>query len=253
MLISLDNMRKTRVHVRDDVMGAVREVYFDDQQWVVRYFIVTTSHFRRGDVLIAPEAVVRVDQQAGRVELNLTRRQVENSPPVDFAKPVSRQKAEEYIAYYGWPYFRSAPAGSGTQMLSASGAGTVDQEEHWNPHLRSLLEVTGYRIQGSDDHVGHLVDLLADEQSWTLRYLVVDPRSWWPSKNVLLLPGSVEGFDWQHREVRVSPSRERIRAAPRWSSETPLSREDESDIHEHYGLPPYWVEAAGEHPEPASP
>ena len=203
-------------------------------------------------MLIAPEAVVRVDQHAARLELGLTRQQVEDSPPVDFAKPVSRQKAEEYIAYYGWPYFRGAPAGSGQRLVSSAG-GTVDQEEHWNPHLRSLMEVIGYRLRGSDDHVGHLVDLLADEQSWTVRYLVVDPRSWWPSKKVLLPTGPVEGFDWQHREVLVSVSRERIREAPPWSSELPLPREDEARIHEHYGQSPYWRDAAGEHPGPASP
>jgi hypothetical protein len=244
MLISLKSMRKARVGIRDDDLGILRNVYFDDQEWIVRYFIVRTARFGGRDVLIAPEVVVRVDQHATRVELGLTRQQVAASPPVDFAKPVSRQNAEEYIAYYGWPYFRSAPASSGRSMQSSTG-GTVEQEEHWNPHLRSLVEVTGYRIRGSNDQVGHLVDLLADDQSWALRYLVVDPRSWWPSKKVLLPPGSVEGFDWQHREVRASASRERIREAPLWNPETPLSREDESRIHGHYGLAPYWSEAPG--------
>jgi hypothetical protein len=216
MLISLKSMRKARVGIRDDDLGILRNVYFDDQEWIVRYFIVRTARFGGRDVLIAPEVVVRVDQHATRVELGLTRQQVAASPPVDFAKPVSRQNAEEYIAYYGWPYFRSAPASSGRSMQSSTG-GTVEQEEHWNPHLRSLVEVTGYRIRGSNDQVGHLVDLLADDQSWALRYLVVDPRSWWPSKKVLLPPGSVEGFDWQHREVRAVPRGRIAHPWPLWS------------------------------------
>ena len=216
MLTGLESLRKARVGVREGDLGTLREVYFDDGEWLVRYLIVRTSRSGGRDLLIAPEAVIRVDDNGARVELGLARQQVEDSPPVDFAKPVSRQKAQEYIAYYGWPYFRSAPAGSGSGRARDPAISTIEQEEHWSPHLRSLLEVTSYRLRGSDDHVGHLVDLLADEQNWKIRYLVT--------------------------------SRERVRNAPPWNSRTPLSRDDESRIHDHYGLSPYWSEFAGERP-----
>ncbi len=213
MLISL-GIRKTRVAVRDADLGSLRDVYFDDERWVVRYFIVGTSRFMGRDVLIAPEAVVRFDPDAHRLELELTRSQVEGSPAVDFAKPVSQQKAEEYIAYYGWPYFRSAAAASGRRLESS-------QDERWDPHLRSFLELIGYRIHGTDGQVGHLEDLLVDDRDWTIRYLVVDPRNWLPSKKVLLQPASVEDFDWQHHDVHVALSREHIRQAPPWKSGAP--------------------------------
>ena len=103
MLISLESLRKARVGVREGDLGTLREVYFDDQEWLVRYLTVRTARSGGRDLLIAPEAVIRVDDNGARVELGLARQQVEDSPPVDFAKPVSRQKAQEYIAYYGWP------------------------------------------------------------------------------------------------------------------------------------------------------
>ena len=254
MLFSLEDIRKTRVIVADAHLGNLREVYFDDQEWMVRYFIVGTSRFLGRDVLIVPEAVVHVDSQANRIELGLTRQQVEGSPPVDFAKPVSRQKAEEYIAYYGWPYFRSAPAAAGRRPEypdAAGAAGIVAEDDHWDPHLRSSVELTGYRIHGTDGQIGHLEDLLLDDGDWTIRYLVVDTRNWLPGKRVLLLPGSVEHFDWQRREVRVGLSRDAIRRAPPLKPGTPLSRDDESRIHAYFGVSPYWSESTGAGPEGA--
>jgi hypothetical protein len=241
-MFSLETMRKARIGLRDGDLGTLREVYFDDEQWVVRYFIVSTSRRSGRDVLIAPEAVLKVNPEQGRLELGLTRQQVESSPPVDFAKPVTRQKAEEYIAYYGWPYFRSAPAGRGQSLVSA-----VQEDEHWNPHLRSFVEVTGYRIRGTDAHLGRLEDFLVDDRDWTVRYLVTEPRSWWPGKKVLLLPRLVERFDWQHREVKVALTRERIRDVPPWNAGAPLSREDERRVHMHYGVPPYWNDSGAAH------
>jgi hypothetical protein len=76
----------------------------------------------------------------------------------------------------------------------------------------------------------------------------VDPRNWWPGKKVLVLPRSVKRFDWQHREVQVGLSRERIRQAPAWNGSLALSREDELKVHTHYGLLPYWSGSTEERP-----
>lgn len=251
MLIGLGDIRRARVAASDGRLGALRDAYFDDSLWKVRFFIVATRRFLGRNVLIVPDAVTRVDHVASRLELALTREQVEGSPPVEAARPVSRQKAEEYEAYYGWPYFRSAPAARGRRLVRVDAEGRLpiaEEDQDWDPHLRGFAGIVGYRIHARDHHVGHLEDMLVDDREWAVRYLVVNPRSWWPGKKVLIPPGATETFDWQHRAVMMDLPGERIRQAPPWTPGTPLERHDERRIHTHYGLPPYWGDSTGEQP-----
>ena len=77
-----------------------------------------------------------------------TRDQIEESPSIDADKPVSRQHEEEYLRYYGWPFYWADP-------LTWSGPATIpmptpDKEHHGDTHLRSMSEVIGYQIQARD-------------------------------------------------------------------------------------------------------
>ena len=63
-----------------------------------------------------------------------------------------------------------------------------------DPHLRSANEVTGHSVQGSDGEIGHVEDFLVDAEGWAVRYIIVDPKNWWPGKHVLIAPSWVEGI-----------------------------------------------------------
>jgi hypothetical protein len=254
MLVSLEKVRGYQVvAARKADLGPMDEVYFDDREWKIRFFIVRTSRFLGRDVLIAPEAVAWINDEDEQLALKITRKQVEGSPPVDFAKTVSQQEVERYYGYYGWPYYWGVPAPWTVGMVRPHEPPPPPDEAEAgaDPHLRSLGEVTGYRIQGLDDDIGHLEDMVVDVDGWTIRYLVVDTRNWWPGKRVLLLPGSVSAFDWHLRQVLVGVQRDVIKEAPEWERERPLTREDERRIHAHYGIAPYWTEPALEVPAPA--
>ena len=251
MLISAKQLKRCRVAAQDKDLGSVEDVFIDDHQWSARFFIVSTARLLGRDVLIAPYAVSAIDPVEDRVSLSLSSAEVEDSPPLDFAKPVSRQKAEEYYAYYGWPYFWGPTATWGFGMLRYHGApppaapARRARQEPGNPNLRSFGEIAGYGIQGTDDDIGHLEDVLFDSEHWIVRYLVVDTRNWLPGKQVLLLPESVASIDWHHRQVHVDLPRARIEQAPRWEPRQPLTEADERRIHAHYGLSPYWERQAG--------
>jgi len=248
MLWSVKELSRCEVTVRDGSLGPVRELYFDDAEWTVRYLIVRTSRLFGRDVLIAPAAVERVDADEHRIDLALDLEQVKQSPPVDFDRPVSRQLAEQYFSYFSWPYWAAPGAwGLGIPMAMppdpspAEAAGAAEGQPEGDRHLRSFGEVTGYHIAGINGRVGHLEDLLVDDESWGVRYLVVDTRNWWFGKQVLLLPGSVRTIDWGKRLVHVDLTRERIKAAPQWQPGEPLRREDEFRLHAHYAMNPYWT------------
>jgi hypothetical protein len=114
------------------------------------------------------------------------------------------------------------------------------ERENTDPNLRSANAVRGYGIEARDGSLGHIEDFLADQQSWTIRDVIVDPRSWWPEPHVLLSTEWTTGIRWNDSMVAVNVSREAVRNAPPYDASGPLSREYEARLHGHYGRPGYW-------------
>ena len=106
MLRSIKQLYGDKLGASDGEIGHVKDFYFDDQNWAVRYVVADTGSWLPGrQVLISPHAFGSL-HQAGKVLLvNLTRKQIEDSPSIESHKPVSRQYEEEYYRYYGWPYY----------------------------------------------------------------------------------------------------------------------------------------------------
>jgi hypothetical protein len=263
MLWSLDDLRGFRLDARDGIIGKVRDFYFDDGAWVLRYLAVDVSGWlARHEVLISPAAVERPDVDERVFHVGLTRQQVEDSPDIDTHKPVSRQQEIQLAGHYGWPAYWEGPGlmmapvpfGSPAGVPFGSYAGTLgaqpgsdaataarkQEEASWDPNLRSSREVIGYYVEGTDGTLGHIDDLLTDDHGWILRYLIVDTRNWLPGKKVMLPPAWVEGIDWADRAVRFEMTREQIRESPEYDPSRAVERAHEHSLFDFFGRMPYW-------------
>lgn len=235
-ILRLHDLKGHALRALDGEIGKLRQVYFDDESWVVRYLVVHTGSWLLGrQVLIAPRVVLEVDEEDQTVHVDLTRAQVEKSPPVEEAKPVSRHYEEAYYRYYGWqPYW---PGGAGAPM--AVPPPQTWSESQWepppNPRLRSSDEVCGYHIHARDGKIGHVKDLLLSAGEWKLRYLEVDTRNWLPGRRVLVAPAWIEKVSWVDREVYLSLMRDAVKSAPPYDPSQPIGPDDEIRLFEHYG------------------
>ncbi len=106
--------------------------------------------------------------------------------------------------------------------------------------LRSLKELNGYGIQGTDEDIGKVHDFYFDDAAWTVRYLVVDTRRWLPGRRVLIVPPALRQPNWETRMFPVGLSKEQIRKSPSVDEEQPVSRRREEELHAYYGWAPYW-------------
>jgi hypothetical protein len=92
----------------DGDIGHIRDFYFDDETWVIRYAIADTGAWLSGRiVLLSPHAFGKLDQHQKTLHINLQKAQIENSPSIETHKPVSRQFELDYHTYYGWPPYWS--------------------------------------------------------------------------------------------------------------------------------------------------
>ena len=251
MLTSAARLEGLAVRAADGDLGAVDQFYFDDETWAIRYLTLKSGGWL-GDrrVLISPISVLQVDWQAKRLDVSLTKGQVEKSPDIDTRQPVSRQHEAEFLRYYGYPYYWGGPYLWGAEFYPAGlamprTASMEAAEDHiWtqstDSHLRSSCAVTGYHIEAVDGEIGHVDGFLIDDEAWAIRYIEVATRNWWPGKRVLISPEWIERVSWADSKVRVGLSRAAIRTAPEYSDSQPMTREYEHLLHFHYGRPPYW-------------
>lgn len=239
MVRSVRNLQKFEIAATDGQIGSVADVLFDDDRWTVRYLIVDTGSWLPGRrVLISPISVVQTEWDAQRLVLSISREQVEHSPHVDTHKPVSRQHEVDYLNYYGYPHYWVSPE------MWAPAAIPEDPppgEAPADPHLRSAQEVFGYAIRATDGDLGHVDDLLVEDVSWAVRYLVVDTSNWWFGRHVLMAPEWIANISWPRRHVAVDLTRQSVKEAPPYDRAEHTDRQWESAYHERLGRPGYWL------------
>ena len=249
MLRSMKDLKKYAIQATDGVVGNVKDFYFDDRVWVIRYLVVETgSWLASRKVLISPVAVGTPDWSQEVLPVSMTVAQVKDSPDIDTDKPVSRQHEIQYLGYYGYPYYWDGTGLWGDEMypnMAAPGAALATTEVSQavdNPHLRSFNAVTGYSIHATDGDIGHVEGLLVDEETWAIRYLVVDTSNWWLGHQVLVAPQWIQSVSWPDSTVSVNLTRQAIQDAPAYDPALGLDREQEINTFNHYGRAGYWAE-----------
>ena len=247
MLVNVKSITGYTLDSLDGEIGTVNEFYFDDKHWTIRYMVADTGNWLPGRlVLISPYALVEVNKEERHVAVNLTKKQIEGSPSLDSDKPVSRQNEEAYNSYYSWPLYWDGPYVWGAYPNfgrdSAKGAESARGGRGWDSHLRSTGEVNGYHLQGAEGEIGHVADFIIDDATWSIRYLVIDTRNWWPGKKVLVSTQWVDGVSWTESKVFVNLTLDSIRQSPEYTEEALLTRDYEDRLHRHYRRPGYWAE-----------
>jgi len=238
---------------RDGEIGNVKEFYFDDKSWTIRYLIANTGSWMTGrSVLISPYALGEILTDEKLIRVELTKAQIENSPAIDTDRPVSRQYELAYYPYYGFPSYWGGSSLWGNaaypQMVErpfgmTGGQGEATRsDDNDDPHLRSTKDVDGHTIQALDGEVGHVEDFVIDDEDWSIRYLIVGTRNWWPGKKVLIATQSIDRISWQDSSVYLRLQRETIQKSPEYSEGLLISRDYEAKLHRHYELEEYWQE-----------
>lgn len=246
MFYTAKSLQNYKLESLNGEIGKVKDFYFDDRHWAIRYLIVDTGNWFNGkQVLISPYALTAVHSEGTIIEINLTKKQLEDAPSLNTDRPVSRQYESDYFGYYGWPaYWTGSYMWGDTSYMvrdPEKWENASHEKESWDPNLQSTNCVTGYHIHAEDGDIGHVVDFIIDEETWAIRYLIIDTSNWWSGKKVLISPLWIDSFSWSEGKVSVALSREAIKQSPEYSEEALLSREYETALHQHYKRQEYWL------------
>jgi len=105
--------------------------------------------------------------------------------------------------------------------------------------MRTAGEFKGGTIEAMDGDIGSVQDLYFDDQSWTVRYVVVDTGAWLPGRQVLISPFAFQTVPGASR-LRTSLTRKQIEDSPSLDTDRPVNRQREVEFAQYYGYPHYW-------------
>lgn len=222
MLRSIKQLYGNKLGASDGDIGHIKDFYFDDQSWAIRYVVADTGSWLAGrQVLVSPHAFGRLRQLEKVLRVKLTQKQIEDSPPIESHKTVSRQYEEEYHRYYGWPYYwqgdalwgmSSVPVFKLSDSLPASVLDPLNSAppQRADGHLRSTQAVTGYHLQASDGITGHVCDFLMDGQTWAIRELTIKIGHRFSGQEVQIPTSKVSRISYDESTVFVDLTKKAV-------------------------------------------
>jgi sporulation protein YlmC with PRC-barrel domain len=221
MLQSIKLLYGDKLGASDGEIGHVKDVYFDDENWAVRYVVADTGAWLTGrQVLISPHAFGSLHQSGKLLLVNLTRKQIEDCPPIEKHKPLSRLYEEEYYRYYGWPSYwqgdglwgaSAFPIGEPqAKPFSKKAAAHSAKPERADAHLRSAQAVTGYHIAATDGIIGHVCDFMMDPKIWAIRDLVIKSGHRFSGKEIPVPVSAIDRINYDASTVFINLTKEAI-------------------------------------------
>ena len=229
MLQSIKQLYGNKLGAAAADIGQVKDLYFDDHHWAIRYVVVDTGHWLSDrQVLISPHAFGSINTAGMAMLVNLTRKQIEDSPSIDTHKPVSRQYEEEYHRYYGWPnYWEGDGIWGGMRGFPVQDLppkfGSVEPPAATGPkaarpdaHMRSTQAVNGYHLQATDGIVGHVYDFLMDDKSWVIQQLVIKIGHRFTGKDVQVPVSKVNHISYDESKVFMKMTTDEVERSPEY-------------------------------------
>lgn len=265
MLRNIKDIEGFAIGATDGVLGHIRNFYFDDESWVVRYFVVETGTWHANRLtLISPMAMGIPEWSSKLIPASITQEQVRNGPDIDTDKPLSRQHEIGYSGYYGYPNYWGGGGLWGAGLYPDALQGGLDRNVASNGnqpnrrlraysrthssearrqndlHLRSVNEVMRYYVHATDGDIGHVQGMLVEEKTWAIRYIIVNTSNWWLGHSVLIAPEWIDDVYWAESKLVVALTRQSVKNAPEYDPKAPITREHEKLLHAYHGYSGYW-------------
>jgi hypothetical protein len=236
----MKNLRSTNdltgywLHAVDGPIGKVREVYFDDADWRVRHLVVDArGALRSRRVLVSPGAVTAIEPERRVIHVALTRAEVRGRPASDTDQPVAVQHRTEKRARHPWALELGAEAlASVPEALEPPAFAPLNADgTPFDPHLRTTKVVTRLSLRATDGVVGRIDDLIVDEASWTVRYLVVELDG---GRRVVLPPPGVRQILVDEKVVTTDLPRGVVAAGPVLDPAVKFTQQYERAVRGYY-------------------
>jgi len=92
----------------------------------------------------------------------------------------------------------------------------------------------------TDGKIGKVKEFYLDDETWTVRYLIVEIGSLFFKRKVLISTQALLPPDWDNKIFLVNLTIQQIENSPDIDAENPISRQHEMELNKHYSWEDYW-------------
>ncbi|MBN2551549.1 MAG: PRC-barrel domain-containing protein [Spirochaetales bacterium] len=215
---SVKHLQAYTLVARDGELGSVEEMYFDDEKWTIRYIIANLEEVPDKEwAAVSPVSVEGVDWKNGTIMVDLSREDVAGSPELDLEEPMGREKERQLNRYYRIPVYWNGVGLWGNHvypgLLAEESVAAEEDGSDRETRVHGTREAFGYTIEATDGEIGRVDDLVVEERTWEIQFLVIDTGNWLSGRKVIVDTHWIDQVNWQDGRVAVSLPRNAIRSA----------------------------------------
>lgn len=232
------------IKANDGTKGTVKDFFFDEESWTIRYMVADLGKFLPGKKVLIPRVFLdKSDWERGHFQVLMTKKDIENCPPRNEHLPVSRAYEallhEHYQLDYYWPIAYGGAVGTVGMLRPPTPVrltNDIVKEEDMNTNLRSFNEVHGYEVECLDKKKGHIKNFVFDDKNWQVVYVVVDISNWYSrSKNVMIAVNWIDKINYTEQSISINQSSEMLEEAPEFDPSEPVNEAYERQLLDYYG------------------
>lgn len=253
MLSSLRDVKNTKIIAGGDEVGRASDMIFDAKEWTLRYVVIDLGGWLKNKKAVIPLSLFKkeIDWSKTSITLDTSKEKLEAMPSPDSVDLITEEHEDEVHRYFGVPPYWAVgvtasmvpgftPEDKQADIADESEEASKFRRKGKGEKLISGAGLIGFKINTVDGEIGPLKDLVFDSENRKIHYLVIYARNITPEREVILTTLFVKSIDRKDSSIFVDCESERIVKSPEYYSSQRLDRDNESKIHEHYGIRKYW-------------
>lgn len=208
----LSNLLGSTVDSTQGPCGTIRDFYFDDHHWVLRYLVCQLPRQEGGRFVLIPSGhFLAKEWDLPVFPVAMEPEQIRDCHSIDAELPVSRQKFESYSQMIPW----TEVGGMGIPTYTFDNdTSTLPKGD---PNLRSFEVVRQYRVEAPRGILGWVKDFVIDDNGWFVHGLIIKLKPWYQSKTIMVSPHWAKSIDWADGAIWTDAHPLDWQAAPEFS------------------------------------
>ena len=102
---------------------------------------------------------------------------------------------------------------------------------------QNISSMIGYAIRATDGDLGTVDEFYFDDETCSIRYIVVETGNWLVGRKSLISPAAFCKLELESRTLSVNLTRAQVNGSPDIDTQRPIYRQHEAELHEYYQWP----------------
>ena len=210
MLLSLIHLKGRQLKTHEGALGRINDFYFDDQERVIRFFVIDSGACFSSQFIYVSPVHFNGKTTGGKENVlhdNRMRKDRERILPDKITSPKS---LEHFKHFYHWPELvKTHPEKPPINGVFYENQNDSELEEEQKCY-HSIDEMMSYQIRALDGDVGHITDLIVDDDSWKIFFVVIETMELFSSNEVLIEMSGIKKIHWESCEILIDMTRDQI-------------------------------------------